>query len=175
MSKITYSSLKLKTNVETSKIEGTEIEVKQYLPIEDKNALINITLQNAKENGIFNPLLVDAYFHLYLTILYTNINFTEKQKEEPTKLYDVLKSNGIIDKVIMHMNEDEYNNLLNYINQEIESLHSYKNTIGSVIRDIIDNLPIKAEEMQKIVDTFDPEKFQNVLNFAKAANGNRDI
>jgi len=175
MNKITYSSLKLKIKDEISKIDGTDIEVKQYLPIEDKNALINITLQNAKENGIFNPLLVDAYFHLYLTILYTNINFTEKQKEEPMKLYDVLKSNGIIDKVIMHMNEDEYNNLLNYINQEIETLHSYKNTIGSVIRDIIDNLPIKAEEMQKIVDTFDPEKFQNVLNFAKAANGNRDI
>ena len=29
--------------------------------------------------------------------------------------------------------------------------------------------------MQTIVNTFDPEKFQNVLDFAKAANGGREI
>ena len=29
--------------------------------------------------------------------------------------------------------------------------------------------------MQKIVDNFDAEKYQNVINFAKAANGGREI
>ena len=27
---------------------------------------------------------------------YTNINFTEKQKEDPTKLYDMLISSGLV-------------------------------------------------------------------------------
>ena len=29
--------------------------------------------------------------------------------------------------------------------------------------------------MKKIVDTFDKDKFQNVLDFARAANGGREI
>ena len=41
--------------------------------------------------------------------MYSNITFTEKQKENPLKLYDTLKSNGIIDKVILAMDEEEYN------------------------------------------------------------------
>ena len=47
--------------------------------------------------------------------------------------------------------------------------------MGGVITEIIDNLPLQAEQMQKIVDNFDPQKFQNVLDFAKAANGGREI
>ena len=175
MAKVTYSSLKLKINEETKQIENSEIEVKQYLPTEDKISLINIVLQNSRENGIFNPILIDIYLHLYIAILYTNISFTDKQKEEPIKLYDCLKSNGLIDQIIINMNEDEYNYLYNALQQEISDINTYKNTVGGMISEIIENLPIKAEEMQKIVDNFDANKFKNVLDFAKAANGNRDI
>ncbi|MBQ1716746.1 MAG: hypothetical protein II025_02495, partial [Ruminococcus sp.] len=62
-------------------IENSNIEVLKYLPIEDKYNLINITLQNAREGSIYNSLLLDVYFHLYIVIMYSNITFTEKQKE----------------------------------------------------------------------------------------------
>ena len=175
MAKITYSSLKLKINNETNKVEGTDIEVLKYLPIEDKISLINITLQNAKEGAIYNATLLDAFFHLYIVFMYSNISFTEKQKEDPMKLYDVLKSNGLIDKIILAMDEDEYNSLNEFLNQQLNDIYNYKNTIGGVITELVENLPLQAEEMQKIVDNFDKEKFQNVLDFAKAANGGRDI
>lgn len=175
MNKITYSSLKLKINNETNKVEGTDIEVLKYLPVEDKVSLINIALQSAKEGAIYNATLLDAFFHLYIVFMYSNISFTEKQKEDPMKLYDVLKSNGLIDKIILAMDEDEYNNLNGFLNEQLNDIYNYKNTIGGVITELVENLPLQAEEMQKIVDNFDKEKFQNVLDFAKAANGGRDI
>lgn len=175
MAKITYSSLKLKINTEVNTFDfnGNQIEVLKYLPLEDKCALINLALQSAKENAIYNPARLEAYFHLYIVMLYTNINFTEKQKEDKIKLYDALKSNGLIDQVLMNMDEDEYSALCEYLNQQESDILNYQNTIAGIIDNIIENLPIQAEEMQKIVNNFDPSKFENVLNFAKSVNNGK--
>ena len=175
MAKITYSSLKLKTNTDVNKIEGTEIEVLKYLPLEDKCTLIDLALQNAKDGVIYNTARLDAYFHLFIVMMYTNITFTDKQKEDLIKLYDVLKSNGIIDKVILAMDEEEYNNLLGFLNQQEQDIYQYKNSIGGIISTTIDQLPARAEQLSEIVENFDPEKFKNVIDFAKAANGGRPI
>lgn len=175
MGKITYSSLKLKTNTETNKIEGTEIEVLKYLPVEDKYSLINITLQSAKEGVLYNPVKLDAYFHIYLVMMYSNISFTDKQKEEPLKLYDVLKSNGLLDKIILAISEEEYNDLIKYLNQQEEDVYHYKNTISGTISEIIEQLPARADELGNIINNFDPNKFKEVIDFARAANGGRSI
>lgn len=173
MTKVSFSNLKLKVNTNTNKIEGTDIEVLQYLPIEEKSSLINLVLQNALENGIYSNVRVDAYFHLFITMMYTNLNFTDKQKEDLLKLYDILKSNGIIDKVIMAMDENEYNNLLDSLNQQIADTYQYKNSLGGIVATLLEQLPLRAEQLSEIVDNFDAEKFSNVLEFAKAANGGR--
>ena len=90
--KVSYANLKLKTKdeIKTFNFNNTEIEVKQYLPIEDKYDLVMITLQKAEENGIYNALKLDMYFHLHLVYMYTNLSFTEKQKENEMKIYDTL-------------------------------------------------------------------------------------
>ena len=175
MNKISYTNLKLKVNTEVNTFDfnGNQIEVLKYLPLEDKCALINLALQSAKENAIYNPARLEAYFHLYIVMLYTNINFTEKQKEDKIKLNDTLKSNGLIDQVLMNMDEDEYSALCEYLNQQESDILNYQNTIAGIVDNIIENLPIRAEEMQKIVNNFDPSKFENVLNFAKSVNNGK--
>ena len=72
------------------------------------------------------------YFHLYLVYLYTNINFTDKQKEDESKLFDVLLTNGIIEGVITTMPEAEYNMLVNLLNQlgEFQTIER-RNTYGN--------------------------------------------
>jgi hypothetical protein len=175
MNKISYTNLKLKVNIEVNTFDfnGNQIEVLKYLPLEDKYDLINLALQSAKEETIYNPIKLEAYFHLYILMMYTNINFTEKQKEDKVKLYDTLKSNGLIDQVLINMEEDEYNFLCESLNQQEEDILKYQNTVAGIINNIIENLPIRAEEMQQIVDNFDPSKFENVLNFAKAVNNGK--
>jgi hypothetical protein len=107
--------------------------------------------------------------------MYSNITFTDKQKEDLFKLYDCLQSNGIIDSVIMNMAEGEYEELYNLLNKTLEDKLHYDNTAAGVINNLIESLPAQAEEMQKIVDNFDKEKFKNVLDFAKSANAGRPV
>ena len=162
---ISYANMKLKPVTTTHKFEwnGNEIEVLDYLPIEDKYDLIMITLQKSLEDGYYNPIKIDEFFHLHLIYMYTNINFTEKQKENEHKLYDSLKNNGLIDA------------LFNMLDDTKRELTEYKRSISGIIQNIITDLPKQAEAMQDIIDNFDKEKYQNVLNFAKAANGGREI
>lgn len=177
MSKISYANMKLKTKADTVivKYEDNDIEVLQYLPFEDKYDLIMVALQKANEEDIYNPLKLDMYFHLYLVYMYTNINFTDKQREDESKLFDTLESNGIIDIVVEAIPEEEYNNLLSLMNETMERKTTYKLSVSGLIQKVIADLPTQAKAMQDILDNFDPEQYQNVINFAKAANGGRDI
>jgi len=177
MSKITYASLKLKQKeeIKTINIEGNSIEVKQYLPISDKIDLVDITLQKSKEDNLYNPLKVNMYFHLNLIYLYTNITFTDKQREDEEKLYDVLDSNGIINEVVAAIPENEYTDLLNKTAEKIDNELKYNTTAAAIVSKFINDLPRNAQAAAEIVDNFDKEKFQNVIDFARAANGGRDI
>ena len=177
MSKITYASLKLKTkeDIKTFDFNGVTIEVKQYLPIDEKYDLISIALQKAKEDTIYNELKLDMYFNLYLVYLYTNLTFTDKQKEDEAKLYDALQSNGFIDKMMEVFNDDEYNDLINYIETQKELEMTYNTTAAGIIYNLVKELPNQAENLKEILDSFDPQRYQAVMDFAKAANGGRAI
>lgn len=177
MAKVSYANLKLKINkeVKTFKVGDQEIEVLQYLPVEDKYDLIMITLQKAEENGIYNPLMLDVFFHLNLFYMYSNLSFTDKQRENEFKLYDSLKSNGILDAFLEVFDENEYDELLGHIEEIMEMMLTYKNTAGAVLQSVIQDLPRNAEAMREIVENFDKTKYQAVLDFAAAANGGRNI
>ena len=174
---ISYASMKLKVNNQIKELDwnNQKIEIKEYLPIEDKYDLIMITLQKSLEDGYYNPIKLDMYFHLNLIYMYTNINFTDKQKEDESKLYDTLKSNGFIDAFVNAINEDEYDDLYNFLLETEDKIVDYKQSVPSLVQGLINDLPKQAEAMKNIMDNFDPNKYQEVVNFAKAANGGREI
>lgn len=177
MAKITYASMKLKVNTkpETVEFEGHNIKVLQYLPIEDKYDLVMITLQKCYEDGIYNPIKRDMYFNLYLVYMYSDISFTEKQKEDEARLYDTLESNGLINAILEKIPESEYNLLFGYIEELISSKSYYNTSASALISSIIKDLPKNAQEAVDALNQFDPDKFKMVQEFAKAANGNREI
>ncbi len=177
MAKVSYANLKLKTKEEIKEFDfnGSKIEVLQYLPLQDKIDLIDITCQKAREDRLYSPIKIDAYFHLHLVYLYTNLTFTEKQREDEYKLYDCLMSNGLIDSVLMNMNKKEYESLLDLLNQKIEDELKYNTTAAAILNQLITDLPKNAEAAKKIMDEFDPKKYQAVVDFATAANGGRSI
>lgn len=177
MAKVSYASLKLKVEKEIKTFDFNEntIEVTAYLPIEDKYDLVAITLQKAEQEGIYNPVLLDLYFHLHLVYMYTNLSFTEKQKENEPKIYDTLKTNGFFDKFLEVLPEDEYEELLDYIEEIMDLELTYKNTAGAVLQSVIQDLPKNAQAAADIVKGFDPKQYQAVIDFATAANGGRNI
>lgn len=175
---VSYASMKLKVDTSTKTVDlgnGISVEILKYLPVREKYSLIENTLQNSYENGIYNPVKLDMHFALNLIYAYSNISFTDKQKEDEEKLYDTLQSNGIMDKIIDAIDDDEYNNIYTMLIETEDKYYNYRKTISGMLNEFSDTLNQKSELLKEISETFDPNQFQNVLEFAQAANGNRPI
>ena len=173
-----YSDFKLAidTNVNTiSILPGYDVNVSKYISIEDKNDIVQLALQESDENGLFNLFKLHMFFELYIVYMYTDINFTIEEKDDPTKLYDELKSSGILDAILNAMEPSEYEYLKTTLDVTMKTRLQYRNTIASVLNNFVQNLPINAQAANDIINKFDPASFQKVIDFAMAANGNRPI
>ena len=177
MAKVTYASLKLKTNTDVKIVDfnDNKIEVLQYLPVADKYDLVSIVLQEAKEDALYSPVRIDMLFHLFLVFSYTNITFTEKQKEDLPKLYDTLLSCGLLDKIIEVIPQEEYDMLMDYIDEYINQDMNYNTTAAALLKTALAEIPKHVGEITQIMDNFDANKFIEVINFAKQANANRNV
>ena len=103
MAKIPFSKLGLNKDTSITLVEWNDqnIEVKNYLPIKEKIELVeNIVNKSVDENGYYNPIKIYVNTIIEVINSYTNISFTEKQKEDIEKLYDLLVSSGFLEKLL---------------------------------------------------------------------------
>lgn len=136
MAKPTFAKmgLKAKNDAKIVIIGEQEIEVKQYLPIQKRLELISKVANNsADDNNFANPVKVEVFFDLEVMYYYTNITFTEKQKEDFIKTYDLLKENGIFDIIIDNIPEGEYESLWTDTWSCISEIYKYKNSILGIM------------------------------------------
>lgn len=152
---VAYSKLGLKRvdEVKEIKIGEQTIEVKQYLPMEDKIQLVTDVLINSlDDNNFINPMKIEVFTSLEIIFYYTNITFTEKQKEDAPKLYDVLESNGIIGKVIAEIPEVEYQAIYDFVNETAHNYYTFKNSALGIMEAIgsdYSNLNLDAEALRE--------------------------
>jgi len=177
MENIKFSNLGVKLNETTKEFDfnGLKINIKNYLPWEKKYDLVDATLQAAEENGIYNPIKLEKFFHLFLVYSYTDIDFGEEKGTEANLIYDILKSSGLLDKIILAIPEEEYDELLRFVDTLIADKTQLNRTIAGSLTKIIADLPIQMQAAADLINGFDKEKFQNIIDFAAAANGNRPI
>ena len=137
MAKLGFTKLGLKPNNEIKLVEfnGQDIEIKQYLPIEEKLDLITnvINLSTDEKNTFTNPIKIKVYMALEIIEKYTNIGFTEKQKENPTKLYDLMNGSGLVKIIIDALPSMEYDEILNGIKESVEAFDNYRNSIMNIL------------------------------------------
>lgn len=169
---INYSELGLKTSNEVKVYpwKRTNITISKYLPIGDKYDVVMITLQKSLEDGIYNPIKLDMFFHLNLIYIYTNLIFTEEERADEEHLFDEIVSSGFLDEFLKHINKEDYDEMLKYIKDISELKMKYSNSAGGILNRFVTDLPQQAEAVQKIIDNFDKEKYQNVIDFAKSVN-----
>lgn len=155
MAKVSLTKLGLKVNQNVKNIEFNEqiIEVKQYLPINEKLELISSVINSAAdENNFSNPVKENLFLTLEILYHYTNINFTDKQKEDPTKLYDLVVSSGLATKVADLIPEEELDEVLRGISSSIKSIYTYRNSALGILESIsqdYSNLDFDATEIQQ--------------------------
>lgn len=136
MAKLGFTKFNLKPNnqIQTVMFNEQSIEVKQYLPVEEKLELITNVIELSSDNrGFINPVKINVYTMLEIVDKYTNISFTEKQKENPTKLYDLMNGNGLIAIIIDNIPEKEYCEIVESIKQSAEAIDKYKNSLVGML------------------------------------------
>lgn len=163
MAKIALTKLGLKPNseIKTIKWNGQNIEVKQYLPIEAKLDLISdIANKSLDDNPYYNPARIKIFIRLEIILAYTNINTTDKQREDTFKLYDIF-AGELGDKILESVPVEEYNFISQTTWQIIEGIYRYKNSAVGIMESIANdysNLDFDATEIQKKIG--DPENIE---------------
>lgn len=147
--------LKINTEVKTVMIGDQEIEVKQYLSVNDKLALIgNVINQASDTNNFSNPVKLDVFTSLEIVFAYTNISFTDKQKEDLVKLYDIMESNGVFDIIIAAIPKVEYKSIIEGVQECSEAIYTYRNSVMGIL-DIIGSdystMNLEATKIQKAI------------------------
>ena len=165
MAKASFTKLKLKTDtsVKTINFNDIEIEIKQYLSINETISLIeNIINNSATELKFYSPALVHLFYALEVIYNYTNISFTDKQKEEPAKLYDTIVSSGLWNAIEEAIPEDELDFICEALDDTINSVYKYQNSVMGILDTISQDystLSLDASEIQKKLNSAEGVEF----------------
>lgn len=159
MAKIPFTKLSLTKNTEVASFEwnGQTVEVKQYLPIQEKMDLIATVLNNCQDdNNFINEAKMALFMDLEVAFRYTNISFTEKQKEDPAKLYDLFAGSGFFDDLFAVLPQREYKSIVMWLGKTAEHIYEYRNSIYGILDAMntdYSNLELDAESLkEKIAD-----------------------
>ena len=157
MAQITYTKLGLKPDldkVEVIQISAEHfIEIKQFLPFEKKlEVLSTIINKSVDDRGFYNTARIDFNIKMELIYAYTNIKFTDKQLENPMKIYDNLVASGLLERIyalIPGLDRDwfEY-----HANASIKSIMEYRNSVYGILdalRNDYSDLDLDVEKLRE--------------------------
>ena len=134
---------------------GEEIryEVKHYLPIKEKLELVSrIINQSIDDNGFYNPMRVKLYMVLEVVYAYTNLSFTEKMKEDPFKLYDILVSTGIFTDIVNVIREKDWVEIQDNVWATIKNIYDYKNSVMGILESVKEDYSAVNLDMGELRD-----------------------
>lgn len=162
MAKVSFNKLTTIKELENKVITigDQEISVIQYLPVNDKLAIVERVLESAiDDTGYLNPVRLEIYTNIEIIKTYTNISITDKMMENPTKVYDLMILNGILDAVIEAIPEDEYNDVFNAVVDSGEHVVKYLNSFAGMMKTVTANYKNTEMNVDKLMaDISDPEQ-----------------
>lgn len=169
MAKVTFTKLGLKKKDEVKELIYGEnkIEVKQYLPVEEKIAFVQSVLNNsADDNNFANPMKIDICYAIEFITRYTNITFTDKQKEDLPKLYDLFVESGLYDQICEAVPEEERITIRAYVLDTIDEFYKQQNSAMGIMEKITTDysgLDFDAKEIRDKLQAGDLGLLKEVL------------
>lgn len=138
--KIGLSKLGLKKEHSVTIIEwnGQQIEVLNYLPIQEKLDLISrIVNQSIDANNFANPARLNIFTILEILYSYTNITFTAKQRENFLDTYDLFMSTGLWYKIFNVLKENGEYEYIQYTTADIvNEIYKYRDSILGILESV---------------------------------------
>ena len=138
LAKISYNKLALSKLINEEPqivhFNNFEIEVLQFLPIEKKLFLISDIINNSiDDNNFYNPCRVEIFMTVKIIECYTNLNITDKQKEDIFKLYDQLTASGLAELIFEKIPTKDYEFIYRGVVKTIKNIYKYKNSVLGIL------------------------------------------
>ena len=154
MAKLSFTKLgikKLEDSIVHYEYNGCDIEIKTYLPVEEKLALIGRAInESADNNRFFNLMKFEVHMFLEIIEAYTNLTFTDKQKEDKAKLYDMLNSTGLLGGITASI--PEFSFLMERGIAIAKSIYEQMNSIYGIMENVATDykdVGVETEQIQK--------------------------
>ena len=164
--KVGLTKLGLKKNINLIELPWNDqiIQIKEYLPIEDKIGVIErIVNQSLDDNNFANPVRIMINTVLETMFAYTNINFTDKQKEDRLGLYDLLVSSGLWKVVENKLAEvGELSIIQITVREVVDEVYKYKTSVLGILQTVAEdygNLDLDATQIQEKLNDKENIKF----------------
>jgi hypothetical protein len=107
------------------------------LSIEDKMTVIDNVINRAvTDKGYYSSIIIDILLAIEIIFAYTNINITEKQKEDIYKIYDMFISTGAFKVIKEAVPSAELDFIYTHTYKFIEILYNYKNSALGIMETI---------------------------------------
>ena len=169
MAKLAFSKLQnvktLPELVDMATFEGCELKIKQYLPLEEKLQLLtNVLEMSGADEGYFNLVQLEVFYRIEMIKAYTNITFTDKQLENPAKLYDLLCMNQIWEKVSALIPENESNYIWGAILDMAREITTYNRSLAGIMKTLSADYAGLDTVASNVQNTLETPEMRNLLN-----------
>lgn len=151
------------------KIGEETISVVQYLPLEKKLTVMQNIIEQAgnNEEGFYNIVKLSVFYTIEMLRVYTNISFTEKQLEDPQKLYDIIVLNNIWNEVKKAIPQSELTDIWENTCALAREITDYNHSALGILKlmsDDYENLNFDVQEItEKLSDRTNLDLVRNLL------------
>lgn len=158
--------------IKTVSINDQEIQIKQYLPFEEKIEMVEKILnQSIDELNDFNFAKLTIFTALELIKAYTNISFTETQLKDVTKLYDLLDLNNVINLVRKNIPEQELDTIDRMIKIETNRIRTYFHSLVGMLSTIQQDYATTNMDVDNLINKLQTgENFELVKDILTKVN-----
>ena len=136
--------------------DGQTFNVRSWIPMEDKLALIGNSINaSIDDNTFYNPARLHIFYVMNMVKEYTDIDFKEMNI---MYAYDLLDVSGLWDIIEKYIDENEINFIKQNIKETITNIYAYKNSVLGMIDAMnqkSEDLKVDGEALQKVIG--DPE------------------
>ena len=162
----------LSPNQKPITFNNTEIQIKQYLPIEDKLNIIESTVsisftpkQDNENIKYYNTALRTIAFDYFLAKYYTDLDIPDIDEVDIYTVYDILSENNLITVIKCAIPKEELEFFNFHINKRIKEEFrciseekTFLNVISKFLSDINESIPGFVETMNNL----DSSKFDTL-------------
>jgi len=164
MSKIEFSKLNLKENNDIITLhygegdDALDIEIKQYLPIDEKFIIISKILANSVDNyNFYNTVRIESFLSLYLIDAYTNIDLPKEIDANgaelfinPSETFDLLMGNDIKNDILSAIPQSEIQFIYNGAMDMVKSIYTYNNSAAGILESVANKYKEDDDKLEEI-------------------------